>query len=122
MTYDPENVFAKILRSEIPCDRVYEDDWALAFKDINPQAPVHILVIPKGEYVSSDDFAANASDAEIAGFFRAIGEIARLSEIVNSGYRILANHGRDGHQEVPHFHIHIFGGRDLGGMIKRAPT
>ena len=122
MTYDPENVFAKILRSEIPCDRVYEDDWALAFKDINPQAPVHILVVPKGEYVSSDDFAANASDAEIAGFFRAIGEIARLSEIVNSGYRILANHGRDGHQEVPHFHIHIFGGRDLGGMIKRAPT
>ena len=122
MTYDPENVFAKILRSEIPCDRVYEDDWALAFKDINPQAPVHILVVPKGEYVSSDDFAANASDAEIAGFFRAIGEIARLSEIVNSGYRILANHGRDGHQEVPHFHIHIFGGRDLGGMIKRAST
>ena len=122
MTYDPENVFAKILRSEIPCDRVYEDDWALAFKDINPQAPVHILVIPKGEYVSSDDFAANASDTEIAGFFRAIGEIARLSDIVNSGYRILANHGRDGHQEVPHFHIHIFGGRDLGGMIKRAPT
>ncbi|MED5396523.1 MAG: Purine nucleoside phosphoramidase [Alphaproteobacteria bacterium MarineAlpha3_Bin4] len=122
MTYDPENVFAKILRSEIPCDRVYEDDWALAFKDINPQAPVHILVVPKGEYVSSDDFAANASDAEIAGFFRAIGEIARLSDIVNSGYRILANHGRDGHQEVPHFHIHIFGGRDLGGMIKRAST
>ena len=122
MTYDPKNVFAKILRSEIPCDRVYEDDWALAFKDINPQAPVHILVVPKGEYVSSDDFAANASDAEIAGFFRAIGEIARLSDIVNSGYRILANHGRDGHQEVPHFHIHIFGGRDLGGMIKRAPT
>ena len=122
MTYDPENVFAKILRSEIPCDRVYEDDWALAFKDINPQAPVHILVVPKGEYVSSDDFAATASDAEIAGFFRAIGEIARLSDIVNSGYRILANHGRDGHQEVPHFHIHIFGGRDLGGMIKRAST
>ena len=122
MTYDLENVFAKILRSEIPCDRVYEDDWALAFKDINPQAPVHILVVPKGEYVSSDDFAANASDAEIAGFFRAIGEIARLSDIVNSGYRILANHGRDGHQEVPHFHIHIFGGRDLGGMIKRAST
>ena len=122
MTYDPENVFAKILRSEIPCDRVYEDDWALAFKDIKPQAPVHILVVPKGEYVSSDDFAANASDAEIAGFFRAIGEIARLSDIVNSGYRILANHGRDGHQEVPHFHIHIFGGRDLGGMIKRAST
>ena len=122
MTYDPENVFAKILRSEIPCDRVYEDDWALAFKDINPQAPVHILVVPKGEYVSSDDFAANASDAEIVGFFRAIGEIARLSDIVNSGYRILANHGRDGHQEVPHFHIHIFGGRDLGGMIKRAST
>ena len=122
MTYDPENVFAKILRSEIPYERVYEDDWSLAFKDINPQAPVHVLVVPKGEYISSDDFAANASDAEIAGFFRAIGEITRLSDVVNSGYRILANHGRDGHQEVPHFHIHIFGGRDLGGMIKRGST
>ena len=122
MKYDPENVFAKILRSEIPCDRIYEDDWALAFKDINPQAPVHILVVPKGEYISSNDFAANASDAEITGFFRAVGEVVRLSDIVDSGYRILANHGRDGHQEVPHFHIHIFGGRDLGGMIKRAPT
>jgi len=122
MKYDPENVFAKILRSEIPCDRIYEDDWALAFKDINPQAPVHILVVPKGEYISSNDFAANASDAEIAGLFRAVGEVARLSGIIDSGYRILANHGRDGHQEVPHFHIHIFGGRDLGSMIKRAPN
>lgn len=122
MKYDPENVFAKILRSEIPCDRIYEDDWALAFKDINPQAPVHILVVPKGEYISSNDFAANASDAEIAGLFRAVGEVVRLSGIIDSGYRILANHGRDGHQEVPHFHIHIFGGRDLGSMIKRAPN
>ena len=96
MPYDPENVFAKILRNEIPCNRVYEDDWALAFKDINPQAPVHVLVIPKGEYVSSDDFAENASDAEIAGLFRALGKVVRLSDIVDSGYRILANNGRDG--------------------------
>ena len=120
MAYDPQNIFAKILRGEIPCDKVYEDDTALAFKDINPQAPVHVLVLPKGPYVSQDGFSANAPDAEIGGFFRAVGTVARQLGVVEDGYRFLANTGRDAHQEVPHFHVHIFAGRDLGGMIKRA--
>jgi diadenosine tetraphosphate (Ap4A) HIT family hydrolase len=118
MAYDKSNVFARILRGDIPCRKVYENDHALAFHDINPQARVHVLVIPKGPYVSSDDFAAQASDAELAGFLRAVGETARLLKIDSSGYRILANHGRDAHQEVPHFHVHIFGGENLGRMIK----
>jgi diadenosine tetraphosphate (Ap4A) HIT family hydrolase len=118
MGYDNDNIFAKILRGEIPCNKVYEDDHALAFHDINPQTPVHILVIPKGSYASTDDFSANASDAEIAGFMRAVGHVAREHGIVEDGYRILANHGRDGRQEVPHFHVHVFGGKDLGRMIK----
>jgi histidine triad (HIT) family protein len=117
MVYDKNNVFARILRGEIPCKKVYENDHALAFHDINPQTRVHVLVIPKGAYVSSDDFAAKASDAEIAGFFRAVGEVGRLMKVDASGYRILANHGRDAHQEVPHFHIHVFGGENLGRMI-----
>ena len=120
MAYDPENIFAKILNGDIPCDKVYEDDTALAFKDINPQAPVHVLVIPKGPYVSLDDFSQNATDTEIAGFFRAVGAVAREFGVVEDGYRFLANNGPDAHQEVPHFHVHIFAGRDLGGMIKRA--
>ena len=120
MAYDENNIFARILRGEIPCDKVYEDDHALAFRDINPQTPTHILVIPKGAYVSSDDFAEGASDQEIAGFFRAVGKIARDQGLVGPGYRVLANHGRDAHQEVAHFHVHIFGGKDLGRMIKPA--
>ena len=120
MAYDDQNVFAKILRGEISCNKVYEDDWALAFQDIAPQAPTHILVIPKGPYVSMDDFSANASDEEIAGFFRAIGTVARDAGAVPGGYRMLANHGRDAHQEVQHFHMHVFAGRDLGGMIRRS--
>jgi len=119
VTYDPDNIFARILRGEIPCRKVHEDEHVLAFHDINPQAPVHILVIPKGAYVSLDDFAARATDAEIVAFVRAVGEIARAHGVVASGYRILANHGRDAHQEVPHFHVHIFGGRPLGRMIPR---
>ena len=118
MAYDDQNIFAKILRGEIPCDRVYEDDHVLAFNDINPQTPTHVLVVPKGPYVSSDDFAEKASDQEIAGFFRAVGQIARDLGAVGPGYRILANHGPDAHQEVPHFHLHLFGGKDLGRMIK----
>ncbi len=121
MAYDPENIFAKILSGEIPCDKVYEDDAALAFNDINPQAPVHVLVIPKGSYVSLDDFYENGTDAEIAGFFRAVGRVARELGVVGDGYRFLANNGPDAHQEVSHFHVHLFAGRDLGGMIKRAP-
>ena len=106
MAYDSNNIFAKILRGEIPCDKVFEDDHTLAFNDINPQAPVHVLVIPKGAYESMDDFHANASDAEIAALIRAVGEVARMT-------------GVDAHQDVPHLHIHVVGKRDLGGMIGR---
>ena len=119
MSYDPNNVFARILRGEIPARTVYEDDHALAFHDINPQAPVHVLVIPKGPYVSLADFTAKASDEEIAGFWRAVGRVARELGLEESGYRILANHGANAHQEVPHFHVHIFGGRPLGPMLMR---
>lgn len=117
--YDSDNVFAKILRGEIPSKPVYEDAHALAFHDINPQAPAHILVIPKGAYVSWDDFSARASDAEIAGFVRAVGQVAREAGLVAPGYRLLANIGAHGHQEVPHLHVHIFGGRPLGAMLPR---
>ncbi len=117
--YDDQNIFARILRGEIPNRTVYEDDHALAFHDIAPQAPVHILVIPKGAYVSWDDFTARASDSEIAGFVRAVGHVAREAGLVEPGYRLLANIGRHGHQEVPHLHIHIFGGRQMGAMLPR---
>lgn len=118
--YDPSNIFAQILRGEIPCKRVYEDDFALAFDDINPQAPVHVLVIPKGPYVSWAAFSRDASDAEIAGFVRAVGAVARLLGLDEPGYRLLANAGVHGHQEVPHLHVHIFGGTQLGAMLPRA--
>lgn len=117
--YDDQNIFAKILRGEIPNRTVYEDEYALAFHDIAPQAPQHILVIPKGPYVSWDDFSARASDAEIAGFVRAVGTVAREAGMVEPGYRLLANIGRDGHQEVPHLHVHIFAGKPLGPMLAR---
>jgi diadenosine tetraphosphate (Ap4A) HIT family hydrolase len=115
--YDDANVFAKILRGEIPCKKVYEDDWSLAFHDINPQAPVHILVIPKGRYVSWDDFSAKAAADEIAGFIRAVGHVAREAGLVDPGYRMLANVGQHGHQEVPHLHVHLFGGRQFYAMV-----
>lgn len=115
--YDPNNVFARILRGEIPCRKVYEDEHALAFHDINPQAPVHVLVIPKGPYVSFADFSAKATEAEIAGFFRAVGTVARTLGLESEGYRLLANMGPASGQEVPHFHVHIFGGRPLGRML-----
>ena len=117
--YDDQNVFAKILRGEIPNRTVYEDDYALAFHDIAPQTPYHVLVIPKGAYVSWDDFSARGSDAEIAGFVRAVGAVARAAGLVEPGYRLLANVGRDGHQEVPHLHVHIFAGQPLGPMVAR---
>lgn len=117
--YDPANIFAKILRGEIPCKRVYEDEYALAFHDISPQAPVHILVIPKGAYVSWDDFSAHASEGEIAGFVRAVGHVAREQGLVAAGYRLLANVGQHGGQEVPHLHVHLFGGAPLGPMLAR---
>src|ERR1700744_2482028 len=115
--YDDQNVFAKILRDEIPSRRVYEDEWALAFHDINPLAPTHILVIPKGPYCSFADFSAQASEAEIAGFMRAVGKIARALGLEAPGYRLLANRGADSGQEVPHFHVHLFAGKPLGRMI-----
>ena len=117
--YDSGNIFARILRGEIPCKRVHEDEHALAFHDINPQTPVHVLVIPKGPYVSHADFSANASEAEIAGFWRVVGKVARELGLEATGYRILSNMGEDGGQEVPHFHVHIFGGRRVGRMVPR---
>ena len=119
LSYDPSNIFARILRGEIPCKKVFEDDHVLAFHDINPQTPTHVLVIPKGAYVSFDDFSANASADEIAAFVRAAGLIAREAGLAGPGYRVLSNIGTDGHQEVPHFHLHIFGGRPLGRMVPK---
>ena len=115
--YDDQNVFAKILRGEIPCSKVFEDDHLLAFEDINAQAPTHVLVIPKGQYVSWDDFSARADDAEIAAFVRGVGHVARMLGLVEPGYRLLANVGQHGHQEVPHLHVHLFGGKPLGPML-----
>jgi histidine triad (HIT) family protein len=117
MAYDRNNVFARILRGEIPCAKVYEDEHVLAFRDIEPQAPSHVVLIPKGEYVSADDFSAKASDAELAAFMRAIAKIAKSEGIVEGGYRIVSNHGKPAHQAVPHFHLHLFGGRDLGARL-----
>ena len=117
--YDDNNIFAKILRGEIPSTKVYEDEWAYAFEDINPQAAIHTLVIPKGRYVSWDDFSAHASAEEIAGFVRAVGHVAREKGLVAPGYRLLANIGGHGHQEVPHLHVHLFGGHPLGPMLLR---
>ncbi|WP_108788460.1 HIT domain-containing protein [Erythrobacter sp. Alg231-14] len=117
LPYDDNNIFAKILRGEIPSKTVYDDEWAYAFEDINPQAETHTLVIPKGRYVSWDDFSATASADEIAGFVRAVGIVAREKGLVEPGYRLMANIGRNGHQEVPHLHVHIFGGQKLGPMI-----
>lgn len=119
MPYDRNNVFARILRGELPCTRVYEDEHVLAFRDIQPQAPTHMILIPKGEYVSFDDFSEKASEAELAAFMRAIGRIAKQEGVGEGGYRILANHGRAARQEVPHFHLHLFAGRDLGPMLRR---
>ena len=119
MAYDPQNVFARILRGEIPCKKVHEDEWSLAFHDINPLAPVHVLVIPKGPYVSMADFTAKASDAELAGFFRAVGQVARDLGLEEGGYRMLANTGAAANQEVPHLHVHLFAGAPLGPMLRK---
>tara|TARA_Y100000590_G_scaffold456750_1_gene607948 strand:- start:4068 stop:4427 length:360 start_codon:yes stop_codon:yes gene_type:complete len=119
MSYDENNVFSKILKGEIPCELIYEDDFSIAFNDINPQAKKHILLIPKGKYISMDDFSEKASQNELISFFRAIGVVARKFDLDKTGYRILANHGPDSHQEVPHFHVHILGGNSLGPLIAR---
>src|SRR3954447_8851922 len=115
--YDDNNIFARILRGELPANKVYEDEHVLAFHDINPLAPVHILVIPKGAYVSWDDFSRKASDAEMAALVRATGNIAREAGLVEAGYRVLANTGSNAGQDVPHLHLHIFAGRPLGPML-----
>jgi histidine triad (HIT) family protein len=117
MGYDPSNIFAKILRGEIPCDKVYEDEHVLAFRDIRPQAKIHALIIPKGAYVSAQDFSAKASGAEIVGFTRAIAKVTDKLGLGDGGYRIIANTGDDGGQEVPHYHIHILGGQKIGRMV-----
>ncbi len=119
-TYDPQNIFAKILRGEIPNSTVLETAHCLAFRDLYPQAPVHVLVIPKGAYVCYDDFAQNATDAEIIDFNRAIGEVCKMEGVDAGGYRMISNAGSDGVQEVPHLHVHILGGRGLGRVLAKA--
>ena len=123
MRYDTNNIFAKILRKEIPCDKIYENDHVLAFKDINPQAKIHVLVIPKGAYVNMDDFSQNAKNDEIVALTRALGEVTKIvglsSYSEGKGYRYIGNNGPDGGQEVPHLHFHIIGGEPLGRMVSK---
>jgi histidine triad (HIT) family protein len=119
-TYDDQNIFAKILRGEIPNATVLETEHTLAFRDIQPQAPVHVLVIPKGPYVCYDHFVLTASDAEIVDFNRAVGEVVKAEGLQDGGYRIISNAGEAGVQEVPHLHVHVLGGRVLGRMLQRA--
>jgi len=118
MAYDDNNVFAKILRGDIPAKKVYEDDYALAFHDIGAKAPVHVLVIPKGKYVSIAEFGEKASDAEISGFYRAVSKVANDLDLVKEGFRSIANTGVNGGQEVPHFHVHLLGGKKIGPMVQ----
>ncbi len=119
MEYDPNNIFAKILRGEIPCRKIYEDEHALAFEDIAPAAPVHVLVVPKGEFVSFDDFTAHAPASLQLGFFSAMRKVAQQLHLPQNGYRIIGNHGADAGQLVPHFHMHILGGKPLGGLLAK---
>lgn len=119
MTYDHSNIFARILRKEIPSRTVYEDDYALAFHDIAPQAPIHVLVIPKGPYVSIADFSATASADEITGFWRAVAKVAEAEDLTKDGFRLISNSGANSGQEVPHFHVHLFGGAALGPLLSQ---
>jgi len=119
MTYDKNNIFAKILRGEIPCNQVYHDEYALAFLDIAPAAPVHVLVIPRGEYISFHDFVDRAGEKEMNGFFKAVQKVAELLELEHNGYRILSNHGADASQAVAHFHVHILAGKPLGALLPK---
>ncbi len=119
MAYDQNNIFARILRGDLPCKKAFENEHVLAFHDIRPLAPVHVLVIPKGAYTSLDDFHEKASEAEQAALMKAIGQVARQAGVAAGGYRVIANTGGDGHQEVPHLHFHVLGGRPLGRMIGR---
>ena len=117
MTYDKNNIFAKILRGEIPCKKIYENKYVLAFYDINPQKKIHALVIPKGEYIDLEHFNQNASDVEIIELSKGISEVAKKLKISGNGYRVLSNIGIDGGQEVPHLHYHVFGGEKIGKMV-----
>ena len=119
MPYDHQNVFAKILRGEIPCDKIHENDFCLCFSDVNPQAPVHVLVIPKGSYTDWSDFASNASSDEITAFTQAIYQVAEKTGILATGYRVISNIGIHGHQEVPHLHMHVLGGKPMGRLVSR---
>lgn len=119
MSYDDDNIFARILRGEIPCSKVYENDHALAFHDVRPQAPVHVLVVPRGRYRTLDEFGATASEAEQAGLLRAVAEVAKATGLAEPGYRVIVNNGPDGNQEVPHLHMHVLGGRPLGWMLAK---
>jgi diadenosine tetraphosphate (Ap4A) HIT family hydrolase len=116
-TYDDDNIFARILRGDLPNTTVYEDDHVLAFNDIAPQAPIHVLVIPKGRYIAQDDFHAQASDAEILAFWRAVAKIVRDLGLTDKGHRVIANQGAASGQLVPHFHVHIIAGRPLGALV-----
>ena len=118
MNYDTNNIFAKIIRGEIPCNKVYEDEYVLAFNDISPQAPIHVLLIPKGEYISFDDFSAKGSAQEITGFYQAVQKVATQLDLQNDGYRIISNMGASAHQEVMHYHLHLLAGCDLGRMVR----
>lgn len=115
--YDTNNIFAKILRKEIPCDVIYEDEYAMAFPDIQPAAPVHVLIVPKAECVSFDDFMQSVSPEKVAGFFAAVQKVAAKLGVREDGYRLITNHGRDASQTVPHFHVHLLAGRPLGGLL-----
>lgn len=117
-TYNNDNIFAKIIRGEIPCGKVYEDNEVLAFNDVSPAAPVHVLVIPKGGYISFDDFVTKAGADTVSNFFSTIKIIAEKAGVSQSGYRLITNHGSDAHQTVPHFHVHILGGKKLGGLLQ----
>jgi histidine triad (HIT) family protein len=119
MPYDPNNIFAKILRGEIPSTKIFENEHALAFPDIRPLSAVHMLVIPKGSYTDHVDFVTRASDAEIAGFEKAVGQVARMAGVAETGYRLISNCGSNAHQEVPHYHVHVLGGRELGPMLTK---
>ncbi len=120
MAYDKTNIFARILRGEIPCKKMYEDDYALAFEDIAPAAPVHVLVVPKGEYVSFHDFMERAPAGFVQGYFAAVRQVAQALHLADDGYRIISNHGADASQSVAHFHVHVLGGRSLGGLLESA--
>lgn len=117
MSYDPNNIFAKIIRCEVPCKKVYENDYAIAFHDLHPSAPVHVLVIPKGEYKSFDDFTQKATPTEMSEFYKSVQKVASGLDLVETGYRLVANHGPDASQAVPHFHIHLLGKRKLGPIV-----